>query len=106
MIKRLFFFDGADGAAEMMVAVLNHYANVAYPMGGADCAAASREALQKIANTIMQAQEEGELADLSRRQRPILKAAVKWFYTESEYACQDGEAVDPMFDRLLSQFEK
>lgn len=106
MKKRLFLFDGAEGVAEMMVAVLNHYANVAYPLGGSDCAAASREALREIASTIMKAQEDVGLAELSRRQRPVLKAAVKWFYTESEYACKEGESMDPMFDRLLSQLEK
>ena len=106
MKKRVFHFDGSEGKAEMMIAILNHYANVAYPMGGSDCAAASREALQIIASTIIQAQGAGELAELSRRQRPVLKAAVKWFYTDSVYACKEGEAMDPMFDRLLSQFEK
>jgi len=56
MKKRVFYFDGSDGMAEMMVVVLKHYADVAYPIGGSDCAAASREALQTIATNIMQAQ--------------------------------------------------
>jgi hypothetical protein len=98
MKKRTFDFDGSEGAAEMMVAILNHYANVAYPIGGSDCAAASREALQAIANNIAQ----NEQAEISRRQRPILKSAVKWFYTESEYASPN----EVMYDRLLSQFQR
>jgi len=102
MRKRTFNFDGSDGAAEMMVAILNHYANVAYPIGGSDCAAASREALQAIATNIMQAQLAGQDAEINRRQRPMLKSAVTWFYTESEYA----ELNDPLYDRLLSQFQK
>jgi hypothetical protein len=100
--KRTFYFDGSDGMAGMMVAILNHYANVAYPIGGSDCAAASREALQSIATKIMTAQSEGEEAEISRRQRPILKSAVTWFYTESEYASPN----EVMYDRLLSQFER
>ncbi len=98
MKKRTFNFDGSEGAAEMMVAILNHYANVAYPIGGSDCAAASREALQVIANNIAQ----NEQAEISRRQRPILKSAVKWFYTESEYASPN----EVMYDRLISQFQR
>ena len=96
--KRIFHFDGSDGAAEMMVTILNHYANVAFPLGGSDCAAASREALQAIADNIAQ----NELAEINRRQRPMLKSAVKWFYTESEYASPN----EVMYDRLLSQLQK
>jgi len=96
--KRIFHFDGSDGAAEMMVAILNHYANVAFPLGGSDCAAASREALQSIADNIAQ----NALAEINRRQRPMLKSAVKWFYIESEYASPN----EVMYDRLLSQFQK
>jgi hypothetical protein len=96
--KRIFYFDGSEGKAEMMVAILNHYANVAYPIGGSDCAAASREALQTIANNIAK----NELAEINRRQRPMLKSAVKWFYTESEYASPN----EVMYDQLLSQFQK
>ncbi len=98
MKKRIFHFDGSEGASEMMVAILSHYANVAFPLGGSDCAAASREALQAIANNIA----ENELAEISCRQRPILKSAVKWFYTESEYASPN----EVMYDQLLSQFQK
>ena len=100
--KRIFFFDGSNGAAEMLVAILNHYANVAFPIGGSDCAAASREALQAVAHNISQANSEGVEAEISRRQRPMLKSAVTWFYTQSEYA----EPNDVMYNRILSQFQK
>ena len=43
-----------------------------------------------------------EPAEINCRQRPMLKAAVKWFYTESEYASPNAV----MYDRLLSQFQK
>ena len=102
MKKRLFLFDGAEGAAEKMVEILNHYADIAYPLGGSDCAAASREALQAIANKIHQAEFKVELAEISSRQRPMLKSAVKWFFTQSEYADVD----DPLYNRLFSQFQR
>jgi len=98
MKKRTFKFDGSEGATEMMLAILNHYANVAYPIGGSDCVMASREALQAIANNLSQ----NEQAEINRRQRPMLKSAVKWFYTESEYASPN----EVMYDRLFSQFQK
>lgn len=98
MRRKTFQFDGSEGAAEMMIALLSHYSNVAFPLGGSDCAAASREALQAIIRTIQAA----KMCEISRRQRPLLKSAVKWFYTQSEYAAPS----DPMYDRLLSQFQR
>lgn len=100
MKKRTFIFDGSGGAAQAMNAVLNHYANVAYPPGGSDCAATSRQAIMEIVDKISQ----DEMCEISRRQRPMLKAAVKWFYTESEYADMPGN--DSIYQRLLSQLEK
>ena len=95
MKKRTFIFDGAEGAGPMLVAILGHYADVAFPLGGSDCAAASREAVQAIVNKIKQ----NERAEINRRQRPMLKSAVKWFYTESVYASPE----DVMYNRILSQ---
>jgi hypothetical protein len=100
MKKRTFIFDGSGGATQAMNAVLNHYANVAYPPGGSDCAATSRQAIMEIVDKISQ----DEMCEISRKQRPMLKAAVKWFYTESEYADMPGN--DSMYQRLLSQLEK
>ena len=100
MKKRIFTFDGSGGAAQAMHAVLNHYANVAYPQGGSDCAATARQALMEIVDRITQ----NELCEISRRQRPMLKSAVKWFYTESEFSDLPGN--DSMYQRLLSQLEK
>jgi len=102
MKKRIFFFDGSEGAAEMMALILKHYTDVAFPIGGSDCAAASREAIQNIADAIMLAESKGNTAEINRRQRPMLKSAVKWFFTESEYAAPE----DLMYNRLLSQFER
>jgi hypothetical protein len=98
MRKRTFIFDGSDGRAALLEAILKHYANIAFPLGGSDCAAASRDALLALASTVSQS----ELSEISRRQRPMLKSAVKWFFTESEYAAP----TDPMYNRLLSQFER
>ena len=31
--KRTFHFDGSEGKVKMMLEILNHYANTAYPIG-------------------------------------------------------------------------
>lgn len=95
MRKKTFLFDGSEGGSEMLVLILNHFVDVAFPRGGSDCAAASRQALQNISDKISQA----ELTEIARRQRPILRSAVKWFYTESVYA----DPNDPMQGKLLSK---
>ena len=96
MSKRSFIFDGSEGAAEMLSAILNHYANIAFPLGGSECAAASREAVHSIIEKL-------KLADIeiSRRQRPMLRSAVKWFYTDSAYASPK----DPMYVTLLDRLQ-
>ena len=97
MRKRTFFFDGSDGAAEMLGLILNHYADIAFPKGGSECAAASREAVLSIVAALQQA----EFVELSRRQRPMLRSAVKWFYNDSEYSSPS----DPMFLILTNKLQ-
>ena len=98
MKKRTFLFDTSEGAGESLSKVLQHYALAAFPHGGSDCAAASREALLTIVNKI----QADDFSEISTRQRPILNAAVKWFYTESEYANVD----DKHFHLLSSQLQR
>ena len=97
MRKRSFDFDGSEGTSEMLGLILKHYADVAFPKGGSDCAAASREAILSIVMTLQQSEE----VALSRRQRPMLRSAVKWFYTESEYKSPN----DPMYVTLIGRLE-
>jgi len=52
MKKRTFIFDGSDGAAEGLATILQYYALAAYPEGGSDCAASSRQAIKEIIRTI------------------------------------------------------
>lgn len=99
MKKRQFAFDGAEGVADKMAEILNHYAEAAYPLGGSDCAAASRQALQELATNIIQAELNNEVAMLNKRQRPVLKAAATWYFSELE----NNECA--LKDNLLSQLE-
>ena len=101
MKKRTFIFDTSEGAGEALSKVLLQYTETAYPKGGSDCAAASREALLSIVNKI----EGDEYCEISTRQRPILNAAVKWYYQES---CEKvGNEIDSAeFELLLSLLQK
>lgn len=96
MRKRTFLFDGSEGASEMLVLILNHYADIAFPQGGSACAAASREAIHDIVAHLHQSKD----VELGRRQRPMLRSAVKWFYTESEYASPNDTLYVQLVDKL------
>ena len=96
MKRRTFSFNGKAGAAEALANVIRHYAHAAYPVGGSDCAATTRLALLELAEKV-----ETEInIDISTRQRPMLKSAIDWFYTESR------KTDDPLFITLKSQFER
>lgn len=98
MRKRTFMFDGSDGAGDMMAKILNYYAEAAYPLGGSECAAASREALNQLAGRFLQADD----IEIKRRQRPLLKSAVNWFYHDAGLDVLDKA----MYERLMSQLKK
>jgi len=93
MKKRTFLFDTAEGAGEALSKVLRHYMEAAFPKGGSDCAAVSREALLTLVNKI----EVDQYCEISTRQRPILNAAVKWYFKES--------GIKPDNESTQSEFE-
>lgn len=99
MKKRTFLFDCSLGAGEKLIEILNHYADAAYPVGGSDCAAASRQGLFDIADLIREAIDNDGVAHIGRRQKPVLKAAVKWFYSEVEKT--DDQIKEILFEQLL-----
>ena len=96
MKRRTFPFNGEAGVAEALANVIRHYAHAAYPVGGSDCAATTRMALLELAYKVTAEVN----IDISTRQRPMLKSAIEWFYTES------GRIDDPLFITLKSQFER
>jgi len=62
--------------------VLQHYAYAAYPVGGSECAQASREAVLTLANNFTTCQT---ILELRPRQRPMLKSAIQWYYTDYKH---------------------
>lgn len=70
---------GGKPLGAILVDVLQHYAYAAYPVGGSECAQASREAVLTLANNFATCQTKLELRP---RQRPLLKSAIQWYYTD------------------------
>lgn len=67
--------------AALLAEALSAYAEAAYPRGGSECAQAARETLLDSAAAI--ARDAGaEGATISRRQRGLLKTAVRWYWEE------------------------
>ncbi|MGV6859113.1 MAG: hypothetical protein ACWA5X_09075 [bacterium] len=100
MAKRTFEFDTTDGQGDALVEVIEHYVEAAYPPGGSQCAAATREAFMTLKEALKKNSLEGPPVYISTRQRPMLKSAVKWFYTES------NQTHEPLFARLMAALEK
>lgn len=96
MKKRMIRFDASEGAGQAMHKVIATYAHAAYPVGGSDCAAATRQALLDVADLVLQ----GGPVEISARQRPMLKAAIEWYFKEVKTDDQT------MYQKLLAQFSK
>ncbi|CAA6827717.1 MAG: Unknown protein [uncultured Thiotrichaceae bacterium] len=91
--KRTLGIDTTNGQGEALKKVITTYAHAAYPVGGSDCAAATRQALLDVADKLLTS----EMVDISARQRPMLKSAVSWYFTEVEKSHSD------MQEMLLTQ---
>ena len=68
-------------AAVNIAEALKVYASVAYPLGGSECSQATHQTLLELAKKITIMGPEGALR-LKKRQLPIIKAAINWYYSE------------------------
>ena len=73
--------------------VVRTYAETAFPPGGSPCSQASRESLLELAKRIGIAEDHVEV---SAGQRPMLKAALKWYFDQFP----DDAARDRMMPRV------
>jgi len=71
----------SDEEAQLLAKALHTYALAAYPPGGSECAQVSRETLQESAREIEANAATEKGAQLRRRQRVQMKAAVKWYFS-------------------------
>ena len=67
------------------------YADAAYPPGGSECAQASNQSLKQLAEAIRNSPKVP--FSYKKRQRAMLKAAIRWFYSE-----QNPIAHDPLIN--------
>lgn len=96
MKSKILPFNCQDNACRRLAEVLIHYAKAAFPNGGSECAQASREALENIAQ---QLQQSFDTCEIKARQRAMLKNAIEWYFSEIEQNTADKE-------RLLAQLKQ
>ncbi len=71
--------------AGQIAQAVSAYAHAAYPPGGSECAQASHQALMDIARGI-HVEATGRGYALKKRQLPMLRTAIEWFYSEDNTA--------------------
>ena len=97
MKKRMLSFSCIDNACENLATVIKYYAHAAFPVGGSECAQATRESLLDMAQRLDMTVEQSFA--LNRRQVPMLKSAITWYFSEVK---QD----DLLKERLLKQLQR
>ena len=75
-------FDTARGAGKTLAQILGVYVKSAYPPGGSECTQATRSSLLQLAERIKDKAVEEEIILLRRRQLPLLRNAVEWYFSE------------------------
>lgn len=97
MARKSFRLRLDDHQRAVWAAVLPAYAATAFPPGGSECAQAARAALDDLALRFAAA---GDHVDVGMRQRPMLKAAVKWYFAEIAPGAEEDR------DRLLAALQR
>lgn len=80
--RKTFIVRCSTDEATQLAEALGVYAHAAYPPGGSECAQVAREVLQTSAQTIAADAATPTGAELSRRQRSMIKAAVQWYFSD------------------------
>ena len=96
-MKRGLEFDTGEGAGKTLGQVLRVYANTAYPPNGSECSRATRDSLLQLAGRIADAGRQEESIRVQRRQLPMVRSAVEWYFSE----IQTG--MDHVRDALLAR---
>lgn len=84
MAAKTFRISMTPPTATQLCRAIRTYAQVAYPMGGSECAQVARETLMNAADSIEEQVTSAGEADVSRRLRAMLKAAIKWYFGEQQ----------------------
>jgi len=70
-----------DDQAAVIAVALQTYADAAYPAGGSECGQVAQQTLQETARLIARDAGGTSGAQIRRRQRSIVKAAVSWYFS-------------------------
>jgi len=97
MKKRTLAFSCSDKSCQYLATIIKHYAYAAFPIGGSECAQATRESLVDMASRL-DSTLETKIA-INRRQVPMLKSAIKWYFAEVK---QD----EVLKEHLLQQLQR
>jgi len=98
MKKRQFNFSCTDNACEQLATVISTYAHAAFPVGGSACAQATRESLLDMASRIADCVDDSFA--INTRQRPMLKSAITWYFTE---VANDDLQRDALLQRIYTR---
>ncbi len=82
MKKKQFQFPCDNDACSHLAKVLSTYVYAAFPIGGSECAQATRESLLDMAKRLADCKT--DKFGINARQRPMLKSAINWYFSEVE----------------------
>lgn len=68
------------------------YANAAYPSNGSECSQASNQTLKQIALNL--GNSHLQPVEIKKRQLPMIKAALRWYYSPESPHIAETEQVD------------
>lgn len=99
-MKKIKTIQLSSESAQAIAIALKVYADAAYPPGGSECAQASNQTLKDLAIKIYNSPTDP--FNIKSRQKPMIKAAVRWYYGEDN-PLQIENREDP--ERLISELE-
>lgn len=88
MKKRTFSLDCTNRKlCQKLHKILTLFINNAFPPNGSDCAQATRDSLLELSEKI----NSNENCEINKRQRPLLKTAITWYFEEVEVGDADQQ---------------
>lgn len=79
MRRKTLSIDAGPLARQLLADAISTFAEAAYPPGASECAQVARESLLTTAGILRTATAR---AEISSRQRPMLKQAIRWYFSE------------------------
>ena len=75
-------------ARDILCTAIREYAHAAYPEGGSECAQVARYTLLELAAEISDGiSEEKVSVEISKRSKPMIKAALEYYFDRQDNAC-------------------